>query len=380
MIEYEVNYNSLAIKALPTNNSEIVGYFQKGEKILTGGKPIMGDDNNYYVCYISETGLLRYVCYKDQNGKKNLTSTSKNFEEPSDYFKNNNDCNISKNFSLSPFLNENNFNNNFFNNDNLFINSQIEFSNTIKSGIYKDSSFINIENNNLPNNISSPNQDIKEIFIVDYMQNISNSYNKNDYYKPRHDKFNYDNMMKKAKSLSINIIRKKINLTLKKIKELKKYFLQAELLTLKQNKNYYTKNDYLNLLKLTFREIFSSEVSSKCKNKKEHNKEIFNKLDELYKKKINEKEIKDLIDFLNMKYEDFFEELNNNEKNSNIDEKTNTNKFILSLIKDFLTEVDIYLNKDKGKEEKKEEYKKKFIELLKKFPSRINKMKVLKEK
>ena len=71
MIEYEVNCDSLDIKALPTNNSEKVGSFQKGEKILTGGKPIMGDDNNYYVCFISETGLLRYVCYKDQKGKKN---------------------------------------------------------------------------------------------------------------------------------------------------------------------------------------------------------------------------------------------------------------------------------------------------------------------
>ena len=70
-----------------------------------------------------------------------------------------------------------------------------------------------------------------------------------------------------------------------------------------------------------------------------------------------------------MKYEDFWNELNNN---NTINLNENTNEFFSSLIKDFNHEVDDYLNNDK---EKKETYKDKFKEILKDIPGRIKKMK-----
>ena len=209
--------------------------------------------------------------------------------------------------------------------------------------------------NEVFNEISSSNYCNKVVF---------NPYqNKNINTRPLHDKFSFDNIVKKVKYLSINIIINNLNLILKDIN-----IPKNELSPLKPSNP--KKSIYVQLLESTLKDILSSEITSKSKYEKDHNKELINKIYEIYEKGSNDKKIKDLVNFLNMKYEDFWKELNNNNNTINLNE--NTNEFFSSLIKDFNHEVDDYLNNDK---EKKETYKDKFKEILKDIPGRIKKMK-----
>ena len=194
--------------------------------------------------------------------------------------------------------------------------------------------------------------------------------NKNINTRSSHDKFSFDNIMKKVKYLSINIIINNLNSILKDIN-----IPKNELSPLKPIKQ--KKSNYVNLLESTLKDILSSEITSKSKYEKDHNKELIDKIYEIYEKGSNDKKIKDLVNFLNMKYEDFWKELNdNNKKDINLKESIEDNKIILSLKENFLNEVDNYLNNEEEEnEERKINYKIKFKEFLEDVPKRIREWK-----
>ena len=194
--------------------------------------------------------------------------------------------------------------------------------------------------------------------------------------RPKHDKFSFDNMMKRVKSLSNDIIIDILNIKLNEINELKKHFFhQIKILKIKPDTNNPTKNYYLNLLNRTLRQILSSQVTNRFQNKNDYNKNIIDKIYEIYQKEKCEI-IKDLIDFLNMKYLEFWEAVKEYliRRNKNliyINEKTNNNQFLSSLIEEFIPKVDEYLTK----KNENETYKIMFFKILEDVPSKIKNMK-----
>ena len=78
-----------------------------------------------------------------------------------------------------------------------------------------------------------------------------------------------------------------------------------------------------------------------------------------------------------MKYEDFWKELNNNNKKDiNLKESIEDNKIILSLKEKFFNEINYYLdNEEEENEERKINYKIKFKEFLEDVPKRIREWK-----
>ena len=126
----------------------------------------------------------------------------------------------------------------------------------------------------------------------------------------------------------------------------------------------------------TFRKIIGSHVNNKYKNKDGNNKELIEKIDEIYKKGNYQKVIKDLVDFFNLKYIVFWEglKIHMNQKDKKIIsliENKDNNIFLASLIEKFIPKVEEFLNKKK----EDEDYKAKFKELLIDIPLKINSMK-----
>jgi hypothetical protein len=201
-------------------------------------------------------------------------------------------------------------------------------------------------------------------------------------------------MQSNIKSFTLKNIRKIINNILKNIKndELKKNFVGCELLQIigDQTKDT-TKIFNLNLLKKTLKSIFSEKVTGRYKNKENHNKDLINKLYEINNKGDldNQDKIENIVNFLNMTLEDFFNYLkiyiNNNiskekEKEKSINIINNdinniniikNNIFTFNLIKQFINKVDVYLIASK----EDEDFKKKFKEKLVNLPLVINNMK-----
>ena len=192
-------------------------------------------------------------------------------------------------------------------------------------------------------------------------------------------------MLRKIKSLTFRIIFDIIN------DELKKNFFGCELLQIigDQTKDT-TKIFNLNLLKKTLKSIFSEKVTGRFNNKENHNKDLINKLYEINNNgdMDNQDKIENIVNFLNMTLEDFFNYLkiyiNNNiistdkeeEKsisiiNNDID-NINNNSFTFNLIKQFINKADKYLINNKKNED--EVYKNKFKEKLVNLPLVINNM------
>ena len=163
-------------------------------------------------------------------------------------------------------------------------------------------------------------------------------------YKPKHTKFAFDNMMKTVKSSSINIIINILNIKVNEIIKLKE-IEQIEFLKIKPDTNNPTKKYYLDLLQRNFRQIIGSNVTKKFKNKDSHNKEIIEKIYKIYEKGNYQKGIKDLVDFLNMKYIAFWDGLKNHmnqgdKKIISVNENKDNNIFLTSLIEGFIPKVD----------------------------------------
>ena len=230
-----------------------------------------------------------------------------------------------------------------------------------------------IQNNEKIINIAPiPNNNRKESFS----EELSLESGKKDDNKP-HNKFSKDNMRKRAKFLTIKIIKKLLNSTIEEIDILKQNFSQPKLFELKQDSMNLKKDYYSELLNRTFREIFSLDIKktkkSKYENDEKHNKKLIDKIYEIYEKGNKDKKIKDLIDFFEMKFKKFFDILNNN----NLNEVIDNNDFYLKLKNDFFPTLEEYL-----KNESKENENEYIIELekyIKDFPSLIEKMNIIKK-
>jgi len=255
------------------------------------------------------------------------------------------------------------------------INKEIFNSDTLAKKIAKIifSKIEPIQNNEKIINIAPiPNNNRKESFS----EELSLESGKKDDNKP-HNKFSKDNMRKRAKFLTIKIIKKLLNSIIEEIDILKQNFSQPKLFGLKQDPMNQTKDYYSELLNRTSREIFSSDIKktkkSKYENDEKHNKKLIDKIYEIYEKGNKDKKIKDLIDFFEMKFKKFFDILNNN----NLNEVIDNNDFYLKLKNDFFPTLEEYL-----KNESKENENEYIIELekyIKDFPSLIEKMNIIKK-
>jgi len=426
MIKYQITCSLLRIRVEPTTKSKCVGFYEFGEFINTGGKPFKGEDGNLWIRYFAaKTGIPRYVCFQykfekyltqiscqnnlgitqneinnntiiENSVQENNSRKEKEIEENNKVinfrdipnqiiFKKIEDIKI----NIPSFCIENDNEIKFDGNSiSLFQNQSIEIPEFFKSQEsyqfdFFRNPFLYEENNSLTLN----SQEYKKIYLLPQDKNSLNLKVKRENSskimfinyqikaRPIHDKFSFDNMMKRVKSLSIDIIIDILNIKINEIIKLKEIeqivFLKIELDTKNPTKKY-----YLDLLHRSFSQIIGSNSNKKYKNKDGHNKEIIEKIAKIYEKGNYQKGIKELVDFLNMKYIDFWNGLklymNQGDKNIiSVNEKKDNNIFLTSLIEEFIPKVDEFLNKKK----ESENYKAKFKELLGDIPLKINNMK-----
>jgi len=404
--KYKVTCDALRIRVEPTTKSKWLGNYYCGEIINTGGKPFKGEDGNLWIKYFAaNTGYSRYVCFKYQS-KENylvLISPQNNLDiTENEIISGNEGESEEKNKLTINFNNINKINNsnlNFFvekeNSENIFdCNSMAKFTipkigllgffesqENYRSNIIGDP-FPDVEHNYLPSN----NQEYKtqnqkslnfkvkreispEIKFVEFKYKIR--------FRAKHDKLSFDNMMKKVKNKSIEIIIDILNIKVNEIIKSNEIG-PIQFLKIKSDTENPTKEYYLDLLQRTFRQIISSNVNKIYKKKVGYNKEIIEKIYKIYEKGNYEKGIKELVDFLNMKYIDFWERLkihmNQSDKNIiSVNEKKDSNIFLTSIIEEFMPKIDEFLNKED--KEDKENYKIKFKDLLGNVSFKINNMK-----
>lgn len=438
MIKYKVTCDLLRIREEPTTKSRIIGFYEFGDFINTGGKPFKGEDGNLWIRYIGgRTGLPRYVCYQYEVEENYLIIISSqnnlgNSENEINIINFKENCLKEDNSKKEKETEENNklinfrdigkpkiFEeigdlkcNNFI--SSIYIENEIKIDNINSISICQNQQnqliFQNKEKNEIsefcqsqgsyqisfcydpfpfkePNSSTLNSQDFQKLYFLPQNKNLLNSSGKGENLakikfnieeiklRSTHTKFAFDNMMKTVKSLSIDIIINILNIKVNEIIKLKE-IEQINFLKIKLDTKNPTKKYYLDLLQRTFRQIIGSNVTNKYKNKDMHNKEIIEKIYKIYEKGNYQKGIKDLVDFLNMKYIDFWDGLKNhmNQGDKNIisvNENKDNNIFLTSLIEGFIPKVDEFLNKKK----KDEKYKTEFKELLRIVPLRINKMK-----
>ena len=382
MIKYIIACPIINIYKLPKNNSAIDICYNYKELIITGGLPFKGEDGLYWICFIYKNGLLRYLPYIDKKKRKYVIKfdpyTEKIIKEIKiNYFNKkkskkkhrevkNKLINIKNNFNK---INEETFLNKvdiFLEIKNIYFESENNLQylyEKIKNIIFNSKKFIKkiakiissyieyIQNNENILNIV-PLQIQNNSIIDSFTEKPLLDSNKKNCYEP-HNKFSKDNMRKRAKFLTIKIIKKLLNSKIEEIDILKQNFSQPKLFELKQDSMNLTKDYYLKLLNRTFREIFSSDIKktkkSKYENDEKHNKKLIDKIYEIYEKGNKDKIIKDLIDFFEMKFKKFFDILNNNILNEVID----NNDFYLILKNDFFPTLEEYL-KNESKENENE--------------------------
>ena len=182
-----------------------------------------------------------------------------------------------------------------------------------------------------------------------------------------HDKYETKNMIKKIKTYFFRILINKFNEKLKSvhIESLNKnnalYPLKILPINYNQKKEI-NKVFNINLLSKAFKTILSEEVTGRYDEKKKfHNKDLIDYLVKIYNEESLEKKekLKKLIDFLNMKMENFFDIF----EGKNIDTIFESKDEFLGLV-----------NKELEKE-KDNNYKKIFLENLMNFPSLIKNIK-----
>lgn len=330
-VVYEVICNKLYIRTQPTVESDKLDlYYIKGEIIRTGSEPFVGYDGRHWVKYLgAKSNTFRYVCYQDQNEIYLKRISPPKEEEPK--FPNSLSSDIEQE-DLTPFEYSDN-------NNEIPVQNNFDFGNT---------------NSN------------------DNKKNLFNSYQ----VPQKHDKFSNDNLLKRIKTLSLNIIKNEINL---EINSMDLYELRGKELQQISQEGKINKLFYINLLNTTFREIFSS---NKYKNKKDYNKELIDKIYEIYERDKSckdeiGKKLNDIVDFFNKTYLDFWKGLTNvlNSNNMSIEEANENNKFFNLLLEKFNKQV---VDDLKGKNES-DDYIQKIQFMIKDFPSKIYNMKDIKK-
>ena len=178
-------------------------------------------------------------------------------------------------------------------------------------------------------------------------------------------------MRKKAKTVTFKILINIFNNRLKKLKRNDLNFVPVKLLQINQQQASNTTKIYnLDLLNKSIKSIFSAPISGRYNNNQNHNRDLINKLYEIYGD--NNSENPAIIKFMNMKLKEFFDYVKNLMDNPNFHgRKDDNNEQIEGIIREFILKLDIYFNEN----HEEEDYNKKLKENIKNFPSLITKMK-----
>ena len=309
-------------------------------------------------------------------------SNSLNLSHNPNIFSNNSICLgvFNKDYNIIPRIIQGNENSNLSSdNDIMLNNNSLFFSNSLSqinknSSLSISSSYIN-ENQNKSQMINSillhkkRKKDSKNQQI-DEGKNRSQDCIPIKKKRKTHDKNEKGNMIKKIKTKFFTVLINKFNEKLKSanIESLNKnnalYSKKILPLTYEQ-KAHIRKDLNINLLGKAFKTILSGEVTGRqAEKKKFFNKYLIDYLLKIYNEESleNKQKLKKLIDFLNMKMENFFDIF----EGKNIDTIFESKDEFLGLVNKEL---------EKKKDNKDNNYKKQFLENLMNFPSLIKNMK-----
>ena len=281
--------------------------------------------------------------------KENSVNIIKIFEESSLIF-----------FAVPQNYNESEMNNCFINSkDNLYHPIENNYQNIVQNDInnYNNFKYLNIKRKNTYFKITKNNNCGRK---------------KKDSGKiGKHKKTDTDNMRKKAKTVTFKILINIFNNRLKKLKRNDLNFVPVKLLQINQQQASNTTKIYnLDLLNKSIKSILSAPISGRYNNNQNHNRDLINKLYEIYGD--NNSENPAIIKFMNMKLKEFFDYVKNLMDNPNFHgKKDDNNEQIEGIIREFILQLDIYFNENN----EKEDYNKKLKENIKNFPSVITKMK-----
>ena len=193
----------------------------------------------------------------------------------------------------------------------------------------------------------------------------------------KHKKSDPDNMRKKVKTLTFQFISDIINNELKRInmKDINKSFCPVKLLQINQQQaSNSTKIYNLDLLNKSFKSIFSVPISGRSNNDQNHNRDLINKLYEIYGSGNleNLKKTEKIIKFMDMKFKDFFYYVKRIMDSPNfIENKGGDNEQVEGIIREFISKLDKYFNEN----DEEKVYNQKLKENIKNYPSVINNMK-----
>ena len=304
-------------------------------------------------------------------------SNSLNLSHNPNIFSNNSICLgvFNKDYNIIPRIIQGNENSNLSSdNDIMLNNNSLFFSNSLsqinKNSSLSISSYIN-ENQNKSQMINSillhkkRKKDSKKQQI-DEGKNRSQDCIPIKKKRKTHDKNEKGNMIKKIKTKFFAVLINKFN---EKLKSVNIEYLNKnnaldglKILKLKYEQNGQIKKEFnINLLGKAFKTILSEEVTGHFgEKKKSQNKDLIDYLLKIYNEESfeNKEKLKKLIDFLNMKMENFFDIF----EGKNIDTIFESKDEFLGLVNKELEKV------------KDNNYKKQFLENLMNFPSLIKNM------
>ena len=395
IFRYRVFCDSILYKRVePLIDSGTAGFFIDEEEFDLKYLPFKKEDYYWLKFNRERDNTNIYAPFRDNNDIYNIKLIIDYAEYNFSIENKINLLNIQLNNSIN-FL-EGKFNNSDTN--PFYLNKDTErTSNNLIQLSLKSNNYIEINlnpNNDLSNNEINYLKDIISNYFLEYKQKYSflakkihNKRGRLPKYSEEtieHSKLEFDNIKDRIKTFCLNYIFKKIE------EELKNKSGLIKLSKIKQEGKRKVSNDYYyNFIIQTFKSIFIQKVKFICKDENNN----INLIDEIYERK---NEYKEIIDFFNMKYIYFFENLktylksevteegnkkdweklkenlekSDNTNNINNKEIIDNNKILLSLITNFRQSINEYIKKYN------EEYKKFFIlsfeEFFKKLKPREN--------
>ena len=185
----------------------------------------------------------------------------------------------------------------------------------------------------------------------------------------KHDKYCFDNISKRLKSMSFEYIREELNCEIEKLN--KSELINTKILQFNDKQAINSSKVYnKNLMNKTFKEIYSEKISGKYKYEEDYNKKLIDKIYKLNETQKDEK-IEQLKNFFDLKYNDFWVVLSTylktKDKEKFLKSIIDKYSFFKNLIKNFIFKVDKSLNK----KNLDEDYKTIFKLILEDFPQRF---------
>ena len=391
---YKVIYSILIKHYEPSLKSRTSGFFSFKDEFDSKYLPVKIIDDYWLKFNREKDNEIRYVMFKEKDDEDYLLKLIIDYSESDSSSENQiNLFTIQLDNSINIDLVKSEFNTSTNNPFHLRQNDENTNNNPIQLFL-KKYNYIEINllpeiyNNLLRNRVEELKDTISKYFLK-YKQNYCFLTRKRHNNKGRlakdsediieHGKLDFDNIKDKIKTFCLKYILKKLNKELANIKNenLKNKLGQIKLFKLKQTGKRDVSNTYYeNFINKTFKSIFRQKVSIQCK---EENNNI-NLIDKIYNGK---EEFKDIIDFLDMKYIYFFENLETHLKSdfseienkeiweklklnlkkidNKIGKNLDNNKILLSLKEDFRESINKYIEKQN------EEYKEVFILSFEKF-------------